>query len=147
VPQVLAATLPIGALSNQMGTVVKLDRVSMLGPLVLGLSLIASRLRNETSNTREDRPRLGVFQLVPWFIIGFLLVAVLRSLGLMPAGLLKTIATTASILTTISMAALGLNVDVKTVAQAGLRVMLAVTASLIVLVAMSLALIYAIGTP
>src|ERR1041385_4738854 len=34
VPQVLAATLPIGALSNQVGTVVKLVRVLMLGPVV-----------------------------------------------------------------------------------------------------------------
>src|SRR6202162_621297 len=31
VPQVLAATLPIGELSNQVGTVVKLVRVLMLG--------------------------------------------------------------------------------------------------------------------
>src|SRR5262249_40565838 len=38
VPQVLAATLPIGALSNQVGTIVKLVRVLMLGPVVLGLS-------------------------------------------------------------------------------------------------------------
>src|SRR4029077_9407774 len=45
VPHVLAATLPIGALSNQVGTVVKLVRVLMLGPVVLGLSLVASRLR------------------------------------------------------------------------------------------------------
>jgi uncharacterized membrane protein YadS len=35
-PQVLAATLPIGALSNQIGTVTKLVRVLMLGPVVLG---------------------------------------------------------------------------------------------------------------
>jgi uncharacterized integral membrane protein (TIGR00698 family) len=42
VPQVLAATLPIGALSNQVGTVVKLVRVLMLGPVVLCLSLLTS---------------------------------------------------------------------------------------------------------
>jgi uncharacterized integral membrane protein (TIGR00698 family) len=40
VPQVLAATLPIGALSNQVGTVIKLVRVLMLGPVVLGFSLL-----------------------------------------------------------------------------------------------------------
>ena len=147
VPQVLAATLPIGALSNQIGTVVKLVRVLMLGPVVLGLSLIAGRLRTDNADTQQGRPRLGLFQLVPWFILGFLLVAALRSLGLIPAGLLKPVATTATILTTISMAALGLGVDVKTVAQAGLRVVLAVTTSLIVLATMSLGLIYAIGTP
>ena len=42
VPQVLAATLPIGAFSNQVGTIVKLVRVLMLGPVVLGLSLLAA---------------------------------------------------------------------------------------------------------
>ena len=36
VPQVLAATLPIGALSNQVGTVIKVARVLMLGPVLLG---------------------------------------------------------------------------------------------------------------
>jgi uncharacterized membrane protein YadS len=50
------------------------------------------------------------------------------------------------ILTTVSMAALGLGVDVKVVAEAGLRVVAAVRASLTVLALMSLALIYAIGT-
>jgi uncharacterized integral membrane protein (TIGR00698 family) len=147
VPQVLAATLPIGALSNQIGTVVKLVRVLMLGPVVLGLSLVAGRLRSENAQSQEDRPGLSLFQLVPWFIMGFLLVAALRSMTTIPTILLKLVATTATILTTVSMAALGLGVDVKVVAEAGLRVVAAVTASLIVLALMSLALIYAIGTP
>ena len=43
VPQVLAATLPIGALSNQVGTVIKLVRVLMLGPVVLGFSLFGTQ--------------------------------------------------------------------------------------------------------
>ena len=147
VPQVLAATLPIGALSNQIGTVVKLVRVLMLGPIVLGLSLVAVRLRSENAQSPEDRPSLNIFQLVPWFIIGFLLVAALRSMGMIPARSLRLVATAATILTTVSMAALGLGVDVKVVAEAGLRVAAAVTASLIVLALMSLTLIYAIGTP
>jgi uncharacterized integral membrane protein (TIGR00698 family) len=146
VPQVLAATLPIGALSNQVGTVVKLVRVLMLGPVVLGLSLIASRLRSENAHSQDGRPGLNLFQLVPWFIIGFLLIASLRSMGMIPTPLLKHVATTATILTTVSMAALGLGVDVKVVAEAGVRVVVAVTGSLIVLALMSLALIYAIGT-
>jgi uncharacterized integral membrane protein (TIGR00698 family) len=147
VPQVLAATLPIGALSNQIGTVVKLVRVLMLGPVVLGLSLVAGRLRSENAQSQDDRPSLSLFQLVPWFIIGFLLVAALRSMGMIPTRWLKLVATAATILTTVSMAALGLGVDVRVVAEAGLRVAAAVTASLIVLALMSLALIYAIGTP
>ncbi len=149
VPQVLAATLPIGALSNQVGTVIKLVRVLMLGPVVLGLSLITGRLRDEPDEspprvTAGDRPRRGrpaLHELVPWFIVGFLLVAAVRSVGLIPEGFLKPLATTASLLTTLSMAALGLGVDVRVVARAGLRVTLAVTASLLVLGLISFGLI------
>ena len=59
VPQVLAATLPIGAISNQVGTIVKLVRVLMLGPVVLFLSVIAVRLRTPADvvpyDARESR--------------------------------------------------------------------------------------------
>jgi len=147
VPQVLAATLPIGALSNQVGTVVKLVRVLMLGPVVLGLSLFAGRLRNG-----DAAPGAGAAgrwpplrELVPWFIVGFLLLALARSLGLIPPDIVRPLRTVAAVLTTIAMAALGLGVDVRTVAKAGLRVATAVTVSLVVLALISLALIRLAG--
>ena len=149
VPQVLAATLPIGALSNQVGTVVKLVRVLMLGPLVFGLSLVAHRLHDDSKKALKapdapagTRARPALFELVPWFIIGFLVVAAARSLGLIPQAWLAPLAATASLLTTVSMAALGLGVDVRVVANAGVRVTLAVTASLVVLGVISLGLIH-----
>jgi uncharacterized integral membrane protein (TIGR00698 family) len=153
VPQVLAATLPIGALSNQVGTVVKLVRVLMLGPVVLCLSLLSGRLREQADEpapavTAGNRPRRGgpaLHELVPWFIVGFLLVLGCRSMDLIPEVALPRIKTVASVLTTISMAALGLGVDVRVVAQAGARVTAAVTLSLIVLGTISLGLIRLLG--
>jgi uncharacterized integral membrane protein (TIGR00698 family) len=153
VPQVLAATLPIGALSNQVGTVVKLVRVLMLGPVVLLMSFLASKLRDETDEpapevTAGDRPKPGkpaLHQLVPWFIVGFLVVAGVRTAGLIPSPVLQPTAVVANLLTTVSMAALGLGVDVRVVAKAGLRVTGAVTLSLIVLGLISLGLIHLIG--
>jgi len=144
VPQVLAATLPIGALSNQVGTIVKLVRVLMLGPVVFVMSLIGVGLRAKGAPEGAAK-RLSLYEFVPWFIIGFLIVAVARSLGLVPAAAVKPIAHAAALLTTLSMAALGLGVDVRVVAQAGLRVTTAVTLSLIVLALISLALIQGIG--
>jgi uncharacterized integral membrane protein (TIGR00698 family) len=135
VPQVLAATLPIGALSNQVGTVVKLVRVLMLGPVVLAFSILV----------RRGGPRLKFYELVPWFILGFLAVLAIRTAGLIPPTSLPAIKTTASALTTISMAALGLGVDVRVVAKAGLRVTGAVTVSLLVLCAISYGLIRVLG--
>jgi uncharacterized integral membrane protein (TIGR00698 family) len=143
VPQVLAATLPIGALSNQVGTVIKLVRVLMLGPVVLGFSLLAGGLRDPGS--RPNRRRLRPSELIPWFITGFLAALLLRSLGLIPPALLPPVTSTAAFLTTIAMAGLGLGVDVRVVARTGVRVTLAVTASLVVLGLMSYALIRATG--
>jgi uncharacterized membrane protein YadS len=66
-------------------------------------------------------------------------------LGLIPPALLPGIARTAAVLTTVAMAALGLGVDIRVVARTGVRVTLAVTASLIVLGVMSYGLIRLVG--
>ena len=125
----------------------------MLGPVVLCLSLLTRRLRDEPDEaapaiTAGDRPTRGLpalHELVPWFIVGFLAVLALRSSGLIPVAALAPIKATASLLTTISMAALGLGVDVRVVARAGVRVTAAVTLSLVVLGAISLGLIRLLG--
>ncbi len=146
VPQVLAATLPIGALSNQVGTLVKLVRVLMLGPVVLLMSLLASKLREgPEAGARPGRAKPALHQIVPWFIIGFLIMAGARAAGWIPEPVLQPTKIAASLLTTVSMAALGLGVDIRIVAKAGLRVTGAVTLSLIALGLMSLGLIRLIG--
>lgn len=149
VPQVLAATAPAGPLAVQVGTLVKLVRVLMLGPVVLVLSLVSGRLREEAGETARsvtagDRPplkRLAIHQLVPWFIVGFLVLAACRSLGFVPAWALGPAASVANVLTVISMAALGLGVDARVVAKAGPRVTATVTLSLVALGLISYALI------
>lgn len=138
VPQVLAATVPAGLVSTQIGTVVKLVRVLMLGPVVVALSLLAPRLRAGASKSVR-RPSLA--KLVPWFIIGFLLLGAMRSLGLVPDAAVGPIARTASLLTVVSMAALGLGVDVQVISRVGGRVTSAVTLSLLLLLTISVGLI------
>ena len=153
VPQVLAATAPMGAVAVQIGTLVKLVRVLMLGPVVLVLSLLTLRLREETDEpaphvTAGDRPkpgRLALHRLVPWFILGFLVLAGLRSAGAVPDEAVAPALFMANILTVVSMAALGLGVDVRTVAKAGPRVTGAVCLSLLALGAISLGLIRLLG--
>jgi len=137
VPQVLAATAPVAAISVQLGTLVKLVRVLMLGPVILALSVLAG------NKDAEVKP--GFLQLVPWFIIGFLGMMALRSLHLIPETVLPTIHFSSTALTIISMAALGLGVDVRSVASAGGRVTLAAILSLLVLGTISLGLIHLLG--
>ena len=152
VPQVIAAAAPAGAKAVQIGTLVKLIRVLMLGPVCLVLSLVTPNLREEPESPNEltagDRTRPGrppIHQMVPWFIIGFLALVGLRSADLIPAVLLAPISLAATILTVIAMAALGLGVDIRTVSRAGARVTTTVILSLLTLGSVSFALIRLLG--
>ncbi len=150
VPQVLAATMPAGIVSTQIGTLVKLVRVLMLGPVVVGLSLIASRRRsaalaktgaNKAEPNRTEARSASAFRLVPWFIIGFLALAALRSLQVVPDVVVAPVTRTAALLTVVSMAALGLGVDVRVLGNVGGKVTAAVTLSLLLLLVTSIGLI------
>ncbi|MBW8317969.1 MAG: putative sulfate exporter family transporter [Rhizobium sp.] len=135
VPQVLAATALIGAVSLQTGTLVKLIRVLMLGPLLFIVGL-ARGLGGR---------RLSISHVLPWFIAGFAIMAVLRSTDVLPPATLALISSTASLLTTVAMAGLGLSVDVRSLRQAGGRVIIAAIASLLALCCLSMAMIALIG--
>ncbi len=141
VPQVLAATAPIGPLAVQLGTLVKLVRVLMLGPVVLALSVITQRGGGRGAQTGWP----PLHKLVPWFIVGFLLLAAARSTGVVPPAALAPVAALTNVLTIIAMAALGLGTDVRTVARAGMRVTATVTASLVLLGLISFGLIRLLG--
>ncbi|MRL70308.1 putative sulfate exporter family transporter [Brevundimonas sp. SPF441] len=138
VPQVLAAAAPFGAVATQTGTVVKLVRVLMLGPVILALSLI---FRDRAPGAAKP----GLSRLLPWFIIGFLVMIGLRSFDLIPQAALAPMAAASGLLTVVAMAALGLQTDIRAVAQAGGRIVAAVILSLGALVVLALALIRLLG--
>jgi uncharacterized integral membrane protein (TIGR00698 family) len=137
VPQVLAATIPAGLVSTQIGTLVKLMRVLTLGPVMIGFSLFGRHLR-KTGEGDSSSDRFNIFQLVPWFIIGFLVLAAFRSFGILPEQVVQPLLKLATLLTIVSMAALGLGVDVRVIGQVGGRVTTAVVLSLAFLLLISL---------
>ncbi|WP_426162326.1 YeiH family protein [Pseudoduganella sp. R-34] len=136
VPQVLAATNCISPACVHIGTLVKLVRVLMLGPVCVVLSLFGL-------GQAKGRPSLN--HLVPWFIVGFLVMLTMRSLDLLPQLLLAPAHHTANFLTIMSMAALGLGVDVRSVMRAGPRVAGVVVVSLAALGVVSFLLIRILG--
>ena len=68
-------------------------------------------------------------------------LVVMRSVGLIPTRILAPISLVANGLTIISMAALGLGVDIRAVAKAGPRVIAVVTLSLVALGGLAMTLI------
>ncbi|HWL03932.1 MAG TPA: putative sulfate exporter family transporter [Xanthobacteraceae bacterium] len=150
VPQVLAATIPISTASVQIGTLVKLVRVLMMGPMVLLISLgmnIAGRrgAAGESGGAPQPAPRRTFWHFVPWFIVGFVVLAGLRAIGVIPAGAISGLSTAANILAVVAMAALGLDVDLGAVRRASGPVTLTVTLSLIALLALSLGTVFLLG--
>jgi uncharacterized integral membrane protein (TIGR00698 family) len=143
VPQVLAATIPAGLVSTQIGTLVKLVRVMMLGPLVAGIAIFAGGLRTRGSTNPDG---IDFFKVVPWFIIVFFVFAGLRSLSMIPNMAVGPLQKTASVLTVLSMAALGVGVDLRVLGSVGGRVTAAVTLSLLFLLAISLSGVRYLGT-
>ena len=141
VPQVLAAAFPVSALSGQVGTLVKLVRVLMLGPVVLFFAVRHRRERGEHAAAQ----RFPITRFVPWFIIGFLLLAGLRSSGMLDERAATGARMLSTWLTVAAMAALGLGVDVRVVRRVGRPVIATVSASLLVLVVMALTLIHGLG--
>ncbi|MBD8892948.1 YeiH family protein [Roseibium litorale] len=133
VPQVLAAAQPGGLIAVQTGALVKLVRVMLLGPVLILLGVLTAR-----GNTEQAGTRIAWRAVVPWFIIGFGLMVALRSAEVIPLSMVEPINRVSGFLTVLSMAGLGLAVDIRKLANACSKVMAAALLSVLALTAMSL---------
>jgi uncharacterized integral membrane protein (TIGR00698 family) len=139
VPQVLAATFPVSDASGQIGALVKLVRVALLGPVV---ALFAFLHRADP----EGAPvAFSLRRYVPWFVAGFFLTAIARTAGIIPDGLGGDAKEISRWLTVAAMAALGLGVDLRAVRQTGPRVAAVVAGLLVMLIVLGIALIRLFG--
>ncbi|HEV7306901.1 YeiH family protein [Ensifer sp.] len=147
VPQVLAAASPFSSLSVQVGTLVKLVRVLMLGPVVFCFSLVGSRDAGALNpeGGREGSLFTTITRFVPWFILGFIAVAIARNSGAIPDTVATGAVKVSTWLTVIAMAALGLEVDIRSLANAGPRASAAAMLSLLVLCILSALAIACLG--
>ena len=136
VPQVIAAAFPVSQLAGEVATLVKLMRVMLLGPVVL---LFAVLYRGGAGAQRSWKTYL------PPFVLVFLVLAALRSLGILPGALAGPAQDASRVLTTVAMAGLGFGVDLAAVRKVGPRVGAAVIISLAFMVGLALMLIRALA--
>jgi len=143
VPQVAAAAAPFGALSLHMGTLVKLVRVLMLGPVLFGLGLMHRIASGQKTGLRPGGGGRAtrIHHLLPWFIIGFAILMGARATGLIGPGTAAGFQALSGHLTLIAMAALGLSVDIRELRRSGVRVVVAGALSMTGLIALALGLI------
>jgi len=139
VPQVVAAGYSVSKLAGDTATLVKLVRVLMIGPVVFAFSLMAARAGKAAAL------KFKITNYVPWFIIGFAVLTLLRSTGILPQTVADPVREISRLLTVLAMAALGLGVDIGQVRKVGRPVALAVVASLAVMISHSAVLIKVLG--
>ena len=130
--------------AGEFATMVKLTRTLSIIPAVLLFAAINLHFKRK-QDAQSDAVKVSVKSIFPWFILGFLAMSVLTSLGLLPAALVASMKEVSKFLMVAALAAIGLNTDFKSLYRSGARPMLHgfIVSLLVVLVAIIVE--YAIG--
>lgn len=107
---VIAAAEPDGPISGETAILVKLGRVAMLTPVAMFIGWLYSRKQTEGAET--DLP-------VPWFLFGFIGMALVNTIGILPDSITGSLIIASSFLIAMAMAAMGLNVNMASFARVG----------------------------
>jgi uncharacterized integral membrane protein (TIGR00698 family) len=140
---VVATAATYGAAATSHAVVVKLVRTLMIIPICLGLAALTARKQQRlaivtapAAAVRDGAaagapaspvpasPRMSprrAVKLVPWFLIGFVLVAVVNSCGIIPAGAHSPIQHVSVFLVAVALSAIGLSANVAALRKAGAR--------------------------
>ncbi|WP_020649204.1 YeiH family protein [Solimonas variicoloris] len=115
VAQVVAAGKAVSAAAGDEAVIVKLLRVALLAPLLV---LLARHRPDGTATQGRRTPP------VPGFVLGFVALVVVHSLGLLPAGLEAALLQLDALLLALAMAALGWSARLSMLRAAGPRPLL-----------------------
>ncbi|MGH3097127.1 MAG: YeiH family protein, partial [Streptosporangiales bacterium] len=144
---VVAAATTYGHAATNYAVVVKLTRTLLIIPICLGLAMLTGRRQRvaEATQRREavavgaggasagveeqpekaepgpPRSRLRFGKLVPWFLIGFLVVAAANTAGLIPAGAHGGLSAASVFLITVALSGIGLSTDLGGLRRTGPR--------------------------
>jgi len=157
-PQVVAAGFAFSPEAGETATIVKLARVSLLAPGVFVIGYLHAR--GESRATPAARKQINYRHLFPMFVFGFLAVAILRTLGLLPqlnfsgvaffggnhsvnlAALLESISKYCIV---ISMAGVGLETKFSALKRTGVRPLIVSLIAAIVIAVLIFTLIRVLG--
>lgn len=151
VPTVAGAAFDYSEKAGEIATLIKLGRVAMLAPVVIAFALWfrPSGTANTTAATGATSKLGNPLRLVPWFVVGFVVAALLKTFHLLPmlefsadsrlisqplslsAG--GVVQSAGKMLLTLAMAAIGLQVGLRSMLATGRTVVLSTCLTWIVL--------------
>ena len=120
---VVASGYAFSDVAGDFATMVKLTRTLAIIPTVLVFAYIGTRIKQKEMKAENGGQKVKLVKIIPWFIGGFLLLAGLNSLGLIPVPASGIIKKVSKFLMVMALAAIGLGTSITDFKKAGLRPM------------------------
>jgi len=125
VAQVVAAGNAVSVDAGNTAVIAKMVRVMMLAPFLIVLSACLSRSKGVDDATHgtaahEATQKPGRI-VVPWFALGFIAVAGLSSLAILPKPVVSAAIDLDTVMLAMAMAALGLTTHISAIRHAGIK--------------------------
>ena len=111
--QVIATGAAFGPEALDVATVVKLIRNALMAPLLFLIAAVwAGRADSNPASGPRSLGRRGIRRAVPLFVLGFLALATLRTVGLIDAQEANALDTVARSLILVALAAVGMSIHI-----------------------------------
>ena len=139
---VVAAGFAFSEAAGDFATMVKLTRTLSIIPVVIIFALINDSIKRKeakANNAEATHVKLRITNILPYFILGFLLLALLNSIGFIPAALSTMAKEVSKFLMIAALAAIGLNTSFKEMKKSGIAPMIHgfIISALVVIVAIA----------
>ncbi|MBG0738360.1 putative sulfate exporter family transporter [Paeniglutamicibacter antarcticus] len=139
IAQVVAAGGALGGAALGVAVIVKLARILMLAPVMAVISIRRRRSMSGTDSTLRRPP------VMPLFVLGFIVLMLIRSTGIIPGAVLDVAQVGQTALLAAAMFALGTGVHLKSLRTVGLKPFALAAASTVLVAGTSLIGILLVG--
>ena len=120
---VVASGYAFSEAAGDFATMVKLTRTIAIIPTVLVFAYIGTRVKQKELKAAGQGKKVNLMKIIPWFIGGFLLLAVLNSVGCIPVAVSGVMKSASKFLMVTALAAIGLSTSITDFKKAGLKPM------------------------
>lgn len=138
---VVAAGYAFSEAAGDFATMVKLTRTLAIIPTVIIFALINARLKRKEAGVNGEtvKAKFSLTKIIPWFILGFIALAIINSFGVIPAAVSSGMKDVSKFLMVAALAAIGLNTSFKDMKKSGFAPMLHgfIISALVVIVAIA----------
>ena len=120
---VVASGYAFSEAAGDFATMVKLTRTIAIIPTVLVFAYIGTRIKQKELQATTGSKKVKLGKIIPWFICGFLALAIINSVGFIPAEVSGAMKLGSKFLMVSALGAIGLSTSITEFKKAGLAPM------------------------